>query len=235
VAAGRRSSRDDRQLGEALDHLEVVPWILTDRGERAIIEPTRSTEVPVADQSLQDRQHTLEDAFYREDTETYRVQLKLREEEENALGDLATASGIGDEAVLRKLAGLGIRADTLAALTLIPLIEVAWADGKMDAEEREAALSGAESTGIPKESPSHGLLRIWIEEQPAPDLVDAWSEFISALCGEFSDEQAERLGSNILGRAREVAEAAGGFLGLGPKVSKQERAVLDRLARAFQR
>jgi tellurite resistance protein len=189
----------------------------------------------MADTPLGNRQHALEDAFYREDTETYRAELELREQEESALEDLASASGIGDEALLRRLAALGIRADTLAALTLIPLIEVAWADGKMDASEREAVLFGAESTGIPRESPSHGLLRIWIEDQPAPDLVDAWSEFIRTLCRELSDEQRARLERNILDRAREVAEAAGGFLGLGPKVSKQERAVLESLARAFQR
>jgi len=189
----------------------------------------------MADTSLQDRQHALEAAFYREDTETYRVQLELREEEKDALEDLATASGISDEAILRRLAGLGIRADTLAALTLIPLIEVAWADGKMDAKEQEAILFGAESTGISRQSPSHGLLRIWIEDPPAPDLVDAWREFISMLSREFSDEQRTHLRRNILDRAHQVAEAAGGFLGLGPKVSKEEKAALESLARAFQR
>ena len=189
----------------------------------------------MADRSLQDRRHALEDAFYRDDTETYRHQLGRREKENEVLEDLAAASDISDEAVLRRLAGLGIRADTLAALTLIPLIEVAWADGKMDAREREAILFGAESTGIPKESPSHSLLRIWIEDPPAPELVDAWSEFIRTLCREFNDEQRARLQRNILIRARGVAEAAGGFLGLGPKVSKEERAVLESLERAFQR
>ena len=159
----------------------------------------------MADRSLQDRQRALEDAFYREETESFRVQLELRRAEEDALEDLANASGINDEAVLRQLAGLGIRAETLAALTLIPLIEVAWADGEMDDKEQEAILSGAESTGIPKQSPSYGLLKIWIEDQPAPDLVDAWREFIGALCREFSDEQSDRLRANILGRAREVA------------------------------
>jgi len=189
----------------------------------------------MADTRLKNHQHALEDAFYCEDTETYRAELELRKEEESALEDLASASGISDEALLRRLAGLGIRADTLAALTLIPLIEVAWADGKMDAREREAILFGAESTGIPRESPSHGLLRIWIEDQPAPDLVDAWSEFIRTLCRELSDEHRAHLERNILGRAREVAEAAGGFLGLGPKISREEKAVLESLARAFQR
>jgi hypothetical protein len=189
----------------------------------------------MSETSLHSRRHALEDAFYREEAGARRLQQELRREEEDALEGLAGASGISDETLLRKLAGLGIRADTLAALTLIPLIEVAWADGKMDEKEREAVLSGAESTGIPRESPSHGLLRIWIEDQPAPDLVDAWGDFIGTLCGELSDEQRDRLERNILDRAREVAEAAGGFLGLGTKVSKEESAVLESLARAFRR
>jgi hypothetical protein len=134
----------------------------------------------MADQRLQGQQHALGDAFYRDDAEAYRAPLELRREEEDALEGLADASGISDQAVLRKLAGLGIRADTLAALTLIPLIEVAWADGKMNPREREAVLSGARSTGISEDSP-------------------------------------------------------GGFLGLGSKISKQERAVLESLERAFRR
>lgn len=189
----------------------------------------------MADRDLKKRQRALENAFYSEDTEEYRSQLALGGEEEHAVEDLSAASGISDEGVLRKLAGLGIRADTLAALTLIPLIEVAWADGRMDDKEREAILSGAESTGIPRESPSHGLLRIWTADRPAPDLVAAWSEFIAGLCRELSDAQVDHLRRNILDRARDVAEAAGGFLGLGAKVSEEERAALSTLADAFRR
>ncbi len=189
----------------------------------------------MGDDSLQDRKNALDDAFYREGTEAFRVQLELRRAEEDALEDLADASGIRDEEVLRRLAGLGIRADTLAALTLIPLIEVAWADGEMDAKEREAVLSGAESSGIPRESPSRGLLQIWIEDPPAPDLVDAWREFIGALCRELDDEQTENLRSNLLRRARAVAEAAGGIPAVRPSISKEERMVLESLGRAFRR
>lgn len=189
----------------------------------------------MGDDGLQDRKNALDDAFYREGTETFRVQLELRREEEDALEDLADASGIRDEAILRRLAGLGIRADTLAALTLIPLIEVAWADGEMDAKEREAVLSGAESSGIPRESASHGLLQIWIEDPPAPDLVDAWREFIGELCRELDDEQVENLRSKVLGRARAVAEAAGGIPAVRPSISKEERTVLEGLGRCFRR
>ena len=38
---------------------------------------------------------------------------------------------------------------------------------------------------------------------------------------------------DLLGRARSVAEAAGGFLGFGSKVSQSEQAILDELEQAF--
>ena len=39
--------------------------------------------------------------------------------------------------------------------------------------------------------------------------------------------------AEFLGRARSIAEAAGGFLGLGKKVSTPEQSVLDELDRAI--
>ena len=64
-----------------------------------------------------------------------------------------------DSSLTERLAGLGIRTETLAALTLIPLVRVAWADEQLDAEERSAVVRGAESVGIAQDSPGHELLR----------------------------------------------------------------------------
>lgn len=179
-------------------------------------------------------QHTaaLEAVFYRSGSEGEREKIRLAADEREASAALAEASGISDPEVLTRLADLGIRAETLAALTLIPLIEVAWADGVMEPKERTAVLAGAESSGIAPDSTSYGLLALWTLEQPPPDLVAAWSGFIAALCAELDPAERDQLRENVMGRAREVAEAAGGFLGLG-SVSKQEQRVLDELAERF--
>jgi hypothetical protein len=184
-----------------------------------------------AREALRARGDALGEAFFPDAARDYRA--RLRESEEAALAGLREASDIEDAAILRRLAGLGIRAETLAALTLIPLVEVAWADARLDRRERAAVLSGAESTGILAGSPSHGLLRLWLEERPAPDLALAWKEFIAALCRQLSDEERGRLRANLIGRARRVAEAAGGFLGLTDPVSAPERTVLEELEKAF--
>jgi hypothetical protein len=173
----------------------------------------------------------LEAAFFESDPNRY---FELRRSEEAAGERLAEASGIEDRALLARLAGAGVRAETLAALTLVPLVEVAWADGRMDAREREAVLSGAESTGIAPHSPSHGLLRLWIQDRPAPDLMQVWSDYIRALCAQLTDAERRRLRSNLLDRARRVAEAAGALLGLVDPISREEARVLDELARAFE-
>ena len=50
---------------------------------------------------------------------------------------------------------------------------------------------------------------------------------------ELDAEAVSQLKTSIVSRAESVAEAAGGFLGLGNKVSDTERGVLTKLESAF--
>jgi predicted RND superfamily exporter protein/CRP-like cAMP-binding protein len=159
---------------------------------------------------------TLEEAFFRP----------------SALANLSLSDGPDDSAWVGQLAGMGIDAGTVAALTLIPLIEVAWADGKMEENERRAVLAGAEAHGIATNSSSFRLLEMWLSDPPEPDLVAAWREYISAVCRTLSFEGKLRLKSSLIGGARDVAESAGGFLGFR-SVSPAEEQVLSRLEQAF--
>lgn len=185
----------------------------------------------MADGTLFDPQKRLEEAFYPEHARELRDELG-RGEGVSAVQALREASDIQDEALLQRLAGLGIRAETLAALTMIPIVEVAWADGRMEEKERRAILQGAESTGIEAGSPSHRMLDIWTEDRPAPALYAAWRDLIGALSAELSSRERARLREKLVGRARAVAEAAGGILGIG-SVSREERAVLEALEKSL--
>lgn len=148
------------------------------------------------------------------------------------VGDAPGADLVLDPSLSEALAGLGLRAETLAALTLVPLVEVAWADQHLDAEERKAVLRGAESVGIAQDSPGHALLQAWLEERPDPRIFEAWREFVAALCARLSIEGQLQLREDLMGRAREVAEAAGGFLGVR-SISRREEAVLRELESVF--
>ena len=89
-------------------------------------------------QILGDRGRALEDEFFRK--EDQRLIERLRELRDKSVSReaLALASGIKNEAILDKLLELGIRPETVAALALVPLAEVAWADGSLD-DARAAA------------------------------------------------------------------------------------------------
>ena len=78
---------------------------------------------------LRDRGRSLEDEFFhREDA---RLKAKLREaaEREGAREALARASGIKNPQIIDRLISLDVRPETVTALSLVPLVEVARADG----------------------------------------------------------------------------------------------------------
>jgi hypothetical protein len=146
---------------------------------------------------------------------------------------LTEVSGITDDAVLEQLVAHNIQADTLAAFSLVPIIEVAWADGEIQPTERALLIRAIEETGIPKESISFRLLSQWIETRPEPKLMKLWARYTQALMAEMPPEVRESLKQTILAHARSVAQAAGGFLGLGRTSSREEK-VLKVLEKAFR-
>jgi uncharacterized protein DUF533 len=186
----------------------------------------------MADDLFGDRRKALEDAFFAKQNEKARQELRAKHEGRARREALTAASGIRDDRVLDALASLGLGSETLAALSLVPLVEVAWADGAVDAKERAAILATVEQQGIPRQSPAHQLLEEWLSKPPEPRLLVTWKEYVKALAS--ADAGAlTALRGDVLGRARAVAEAAGGFLGLGSKISKAEEKMLQDLEQAL--
>jgi hypothetical protein len=188
----------------------------------------------MADDLLGGRKKALEESFFAEENARVLERMKHEKQKKATVERLAEISGIDDEAVLTKLAALNIESDTWAAVSLVPLVEVAWADGKIDEQERRAVLSAAEANGISAGSPSHELLESWLARRPDARLLGVWAEYIVGLCANLSSGEKAAVREKIIGRAREVAKAAGGFLGLGAKISSEEEVILSKLEEAFE-
>lgn len=146
---------------------------------------------------------------------------------------LAHVSGIRDEAILDRLLGLGITAESLAALGLVPLVWVAWADGEVASKERERIVAMAQAAGIEPQNGRYPLLEHWLKRRPAPEMFAAWRDYIKQLREQMAAADLETLRREIVDRAGEVARASGGILGIGPRVSPAEQAVLAQLEQAF--
>lgn len=174
-----------------------------------------------------------EKLFAEEFSKKLREKRKREESRKKLEEQLIQASGINDRTVIGKLIDLEIDPDTLAALALVPLVEVAWADHKMDREEREAILEAAGRHGIEPCTPGREMLESWLKERPGRHLLDTWKEYASALVATLRPEMRVALKDSIMGQARAVAEETGGILGLGNKISTAERKMLDELEEVF--
>jgi hypothetical protein len=183
---------------------------------------------------MREWQKTLEDEFFNRENERLRERLRDKQELQEVKDELREVTGIDDDAILDHLAELGVQVDTLAAIALVPLVEVAWADGKLDGPEKEALLRAAKDTGIDQRHPAYELFANWMIHRPEPRMLDAWSSYIHGLGAQLGPEKRAALKAKLMGRARKVAETAGGFLGLGNKVSPEEEKILGVLGRAFE-
>jgi hypothetical protein len=188
----------------------------------------------VSEVTLEDRGRALENQFYEKENQEKLAAMKHKLDAGSSKDELRKASGMSDDAVLEQLVNLGLRANTIAALSLVPLIQVAWADGEIQDNERNAILQGAHGKGLEDGTDGYQLLQSWLQKPPSDELFTAWEGYIKALAGQLNDEQNRLLKNQIVGFAKMVAAAAGGILGFG-KVSSTEEAVLRRIEAAFHR
>jgi hypothetical protein len=182
---------------------------------------------------LDARRRTLEDAFFRKRDAILIEQFHKLEKMKETKQALQKVSGITDEKVLDKLVALNIRPETLASLAMVPLVEIAWADGSLTGEERDAILKAAVKSGFAKGSIDYVLIENWLSRRPPDSLLEAWTHYIEGLCANLNKIQIAHIRDEMIDHGRDIAEASGGFLGLGSKISKAEQAMIDRLKAAF--
>lgn len=115
--------------------------------------------------------------------------------------------------MLAELVEVNVTAETIFALSLFPLVWIAWADGGIEEEESNAILAAAHSRGHERDTASHQLIESWLVREPDAKILQAWKDYVHALCQVLSSEAVGTLKQDILARTRQVAEAAGGILG----------------------
>ena len=137
---------------------------------------------------------------------------KLHEQQD--VDSLAKSLGISPE-IAKSLLAAGVTTHSAAALRLVPLVAVAWADGRIEPEELQVVVKAAESHGIKADQPAGQLLASWLKVAPTSDLLKTWGEYAASLVAHMSADQAANLKSSIIDELKSVANAAGGVLGWG--------------------
>lgn len=142
-------------------------------------------------------------------------------------------SGIDVRAALEEL---GIDRDSHRVLGLLPLVYVAWADGKIQRAERATIMGLARDKGWLAGSAAK-LLETWLAEPPSSEYMRKGLTVLAAIAGQERGVAAGSVDADLLQHlvaySRNVANAAGGLFGAGGAISDDEAAALDTIARAF--
>lgn len=191
--------------------------------ERNGCESTKSSDEP-GDETIRLRRSTGQ-----------RLQQAAKNKRLAARSALATLPHLRDDALVDHLVALDIRVDTLLALSLVPLAEVAWADGHIENAEKRAILEAACAAGLEPTSVGGRLLESCLEQRPPAFVRRLWSRYIETVCERLSEAERQHLKQEVLERAQRVAESAGQGMEQGSNVSPEERALLSRLDEAFSK
>jgi len=175
---------------------------------------------------------SLEDAFFLQQDRTLIERLADMRKMAESKESLAKVSGITNQAILERLVHMHVRPETVTALALVPLIEVVWADGEVDQDERRAVLEQAVAQGMAPESTAYQLLDRWLSHRPEDSLMKAWQHYTQGLCEGLTSGQRDVLRQELLQGLRKAAQASGGFLGLGT-ISSREKEVIEKIEAAF--
>lgn len=186
------------------------------------------------DEVMNQKARLLEDDFFSRKDALLIEKLRELQRMEKTQKALSEVSGITNAKVLKHLVELDVHADLLATLALVPLVEVAWADGEIQEEERQVILEESTKMGMSAGSVDYVLLETWLKTPPPAKMLNAWVVYMRGLCEVLTPEERDSIRDTFLTRARKVAERIGGFLGLTSKISGSEKAVLDKLEGAFK-
>jgi hypothetical protein len=182
-----------------------------------------------------DRRRGLEEEFFAKQNRELVEQLKIERSRDEACQQLEQLTGIRDQAILHSLYEAKVTPSTYMALALVPLVLVAWTDGKITDKERAAVLKAASEQGLKSGDTAYRLLDAWLERAPSDQLFSTWQSYVEGLKHALDTKSFEQLHQRVLEQARAVASSTGGFLGLGSKISAAEQLELQKIEAVFHK
>ena len=134
-------------------------------------------------------------------------------------------SKLEDTALLALVKEFGLDESTYPAIVFLPLLYVAWSDGKIQSAEARKIRSIAKQKGLVSGAVGK-LLDDWLTNRPNDAFFRAgFSLFLRIV----QYEQARYEVTDIIALCKEVAHCAGGLFGMAYSVSKEELEALEEI------
>jgi hypothetical protein len=187
--------------------------------------------------SFVNRRKAHEEEYFRKKENELLEKARLRAAAQAHHEGMAQELGVTDAEIIAALMELGYERDTVRLLHFVPLVQLAWAEGKITPSERELILEAIRTRGVTEDNPAYAQFTSWLDTRPPEEFFDRTLRVIAALINQLPAEDSANRKRELLEYASKIAEASGGmlsFVGLSSKVSDQERAVLERIAKAVE-
>jgi hypothetical protein len=179
-----------------------------------------------------ERGRALEEEYFRKKDRELVDKMRQAAAAEQARADMGTKTGLTDPAMLKDLEELGFTPDTVALLPLVPVVQMAWAEGGVTPAERAMIAKLAHARGIEPGSAADRQLTSWLDHRPAEHVFVHATRLIRAML-DASPQGAGFTADELVRYCESIADASGGFLGIN-KVSADEKEILASLAGALK-
>lgn len=181
-----------------------------------------------------ERGRSLEDDYFRKKDQELIEKMRraaaadqARAEKGQARAQIGQQVGITDPELLLELEARGFTPDTVVLLPLVPVVQVAWAEGGVSAAERDLIVKLARSRGIEEGSAADRTLTEWLDARPGAHVFAHATRLIRAMLA--SPATHDLTAADLVTHCESIAAASGGFLGMN-RISAEERQLLTALA-----
>lgn len=157
-----------------------------------------------------------------------RADLARRAERRQRAQQLGDVYATTDLELAAELEELGFNHERACVVDLLPLIQVAWADGKIQREERARIVGVLRARGLGPMHPAWEFVEALLEQKPSDAYFEATLEVLARLLAKRT-----ATAQTVVTMCVQVAEASGGLWGLRRSVDASEQAELERVAKAL--
>lgn len=176
-----------------------------------------------------ERGRSLEEEYFRKRDRELIEKMRQAAAADQARAEMGQKTGLTDPAMLQQLGALGFTPDTVALLPLVPVVQMAWAEGGVTAAERSLIVKLARARGIDAGSAADRQLEDWLDRRPGEHVFTHATRLIRAMLEASAPGQPALTADDLVRHCESIAVASGGILGIN-RVSAEERQLLSTLA-----
>ena len=155
-----------------------------------------------------ERGHSLEEEYFRRKDKELIEKMRKAAAAEQTRAEMGKRTGLADPELLTELETLGFTPETVILLPLVPIIQVAWAEGGVSDAERHLIVKLARARGISEGSSADAQLMEWLDRRPADRVFTDATRMIRAMLDAPGHPGISVTADDLVKQAEAIASAS---------------------------